>query len=133
MPEKSTVVIVVDAAGNLTVPVAPASFSKHSALAQGASAVKFERNSNVDPITRPKWWEWLNCRRWAVLRHRRQFVREYGDGTHWGIFWKEPSGFPGVTFFGDDGNPFDNKEAAVDQELMLLLTSCMPRCKDQQC
>lgn len=98
------------------------------------------RESHIEPICRPRWFEWLfpwnwNSRDLSALRLRKAFARGHGSAKYFGIFWEEPIKLTRVVDFCDDErNLFSTYEAARDYEVTIIerlrvrgIADCAPR------
>lgn len=88
-------------------------------LLQRLGPYELARASHIDPILRPKWYEWLWPGSWYQTYQRRKFYKTFGAG-YFGIFWKGVMRKHRVTFVDMDGRPFATKRAAELYEVAML-------------
>lgn len=82
-------------------------------LRQAGVSFVVDRFSRIEPISKPRWWEWF-CSRWSELRARKSFVAVHGTG-YFGIFWMGPMRKRGIEL-SIHGRPFLTRAEALEHE-----------------
>lgn len=83
------------------------------------SKVAYSRASHVDPITLPKWYEWLAVWRWAALIKQVKAYHDFGN-AYWAVHWLNEFAAWGSDYTDESGEPFRSKREAEAFEVAKL-------------
>lgn len=81
--------------------------------------VSYNRASHVDPITLPKWYEWLAFWRWFALLKRVRAYATFGNAC-WAVHWLNEFAAWGSDYHDEIGEPFRSKREAEAFEVAKL-------------